>query len=234
MTRKHQLKIIDGKTEAIDPALKTTIADALAHWASTQPDPEFYTVHDVVHRIAGNGSLGLARYLILVEGNGAPDDLRSVKDHRHYLLDLKAARSSSVPSPLPQPNWPSEGHRIIAIQTRWQESAPDRLHSLTIDAMPFILRELQPSADKVDVAKLRGKPKRLTKLVETMAQVTAWGQLRSSGRQESAIADRLIAFAQDAPRWQPDLLDYAEGYAGLVMADYQEFRRTWESGKMGV
>jgi uncharacterized protein (DUF2252 family) len=224
-TRKRQLKIIQGKTEAIDTSVKTTIADALAHWASTQPDPEFYTVHDIVHRIAGNGSLGLARYLILVEGNGAPD--------RHYLLDLKAARSSSIPSPLPQPNWlseadglrPTEGHRIIAIQTRWQESAPDRLHSLTIDAIPFVLRELQPSADKVDVTKLRGKPKRLTKLIETMAQVTAWGQLRSSGRDGSAIADELIEFAQAANLWQPDLLDYAEGYAGQVAADYQEFQR---------
>jgi uncharacterized protein (DUF2252 family) len=226
ITRKRQLKIIQGKTEAIDPVLKTTIADALAYWASRQPDPEFYTVHDIVQRIAGNGSLGLARYLILVEGNGAPD--------RHYLLDLKAARSSSIAAPLPQPHWPNEADRIIAIQTRWQESAPDRLHSLTIDAMPFVLRELQPSADKVDVTQLRGKPKRLTKLVETMAQVTAWGQLRSSGRDGSAIADQLIAFAQDAQQWQPDLLDYAEGYAGPVMADYQEFRRAWESGKMGV
>jgi uncharacterized protein (DUF2252 family) len=227
-TRKHQLKLIDGKTEAIDPEHKTAIADALAHWASTQPDPEFYTVHDIVHRIAGNGSLGLARYLILVEGKGSPD--------RNYLLDLKAARSSSVRSPLPQPliqpQWPSdadglrptEGHRIIASQERWQESAPDRLHSLTIGTIPFVLRELQPSADKVDVNQLRGKPKRLTKLVETMAQVTAWGQLRSSGRDGSAIADELINFAQAANLWQPDWLDYAQTYAQQVINDHQIFR----------
>jgi uncharacterized protein (DUF2252 family) len=225
-TRKRQLKIIDGKTEPIDAALKTTIADALAQWASTQPEPEFYAVHDIVHRIAGNGSLGLARYLILVEGNGSPD--------HHYLLDLKAARSSAIPTPLTQPDWPSEADRIIAIQQRCQESPPDRLHSLTVDAKPFVLRELQPSADKVDVTNLRGKPKRLTKLVETMAQVTAWGQLRSAGRQGSAIADELIEFAQGADRWESDLLDYAEGYAGQVAADYAVFRQAWETGKTGI
>jgi uncharacterized protein (DUF2252 family) len=225
-TRKRQLKIIDGKTEPIDPALKTAIAEALNQWASHQPDPEFYKVHDIVHRIAGNGSLGLARYLILVEGKGSPD--------RHYLLDLKAARSSAIPTPLTQPNWPSEADRIIAIQDRWQESAPDRLHSLTIDTQPFVLRELQPSADKVDVTQLRGKPKRLTKLVETMAQITAWGQLRSSGRERSAIADELINFAQAANLWQPDLLDYAEGDAAQVAADYAGFRQAWSAGKIGI
>jgi uncharacterized protein (DUF2252 family) len=222
----RQLQIIDGKTEAIDAALKTTIADALAHWASTQPDPEFYTVHDIVHRIAGNGSLGLARYLILVEGKGSPD--------RNYLLDLKAARSSSARSPLPQPDWPSEANRIIAIQQRCQESPPDRLHSLTIDGIPFVLRELQPSADKVDVTQLRGKPKRLTRMIETMAQVTAWGQLRSSGRDGSAIADQLIEFAQGSDRWEPDLLDYAEGGAAQVAADYGEFRQAWAAGQLGI
>jgi uncharacterized protein (DUF2252 family) len=213
----RQLKIIDGKTEAIAAALKTTIADALAHWASSQPEPEFFQIHDIVHRIAGNGSLGLPRYLILVEGKGSPD--------RNYLLDLKAARPSSVRSPLPQPDWPSEANRIIAIQQRFQESPPALLHALTIGHAPYVLRELQPSADKVDVTQLRSKPKRLTKLVETMAQVTAWGQLRSSGRGGSAIADDLIDFAQGANLWEPDLLDYAEGYAGQVMADYTTFRR---------
>jgi uncharacterized protein (DUF2252 family) len=224
--KTRQLKIIDGKTEAIDPALKTTIADALAHWASTQPEPEFYAVHDIVHRIAGNGSLGLARYLILVEGKGSPD--------RNYLLDLKAARSSTIPTPLPQPHWPSEADRIIAIQQRCQESPPDRLHSLTIGPTPFVLRELQPSADKVDVTQLHGKPKRLGKMIETMAQVTAWGQLRSAGRQGSAIADELIEFAQGADRWEPDLLNYAEGCAAQVAADYAVFRQAWETGKIVI
>jgi uncharacterized protein (DUF2252 family) len=215
-TRKRQLKLIDGKTTAIAPASKTAIANTLTHWASRQPDPEFYTIHDIVHRIAGNGSLGLARYLILVEGKGSPD--------RHYLLDLKAARPSSVLSPLAQPDWPSEAERIIAIQHRWQESAPDRLHALTIDHTPFVLRELQPSQDKVNVTQLRGKPKRLTKLIETMAQVTAWGQLRSSGRQGSAIADQLIDFAQAPNQWQPDWLDYAQTYAQQVIIDHQTFQ----------
>jgi uncharacterized protein (DUF2252 family) len=230
----RQLKIIDGKTEAIDPALKTTIADALAHWASTQPAPEFFKIHDIVHRIAGNGSLGLARYLILVEGKGSPD--------RNYLLDLKAARPSSVRSPLAQPDWPNEadglrpteGHRIIAIQQRCQESPPDRLHSLTIGSTPFVLRELQPSADKVDVTPLHSKPKRLGRMIETMAQVTAWGQLRSSGRQGSAIADELMSFAQAADRWEPDLLDYAEGCAAQVAADYAVFRRAWAAGEIVI
>jgi Uncharacterized protein conserved in bacteria (DUF2252) len=107
---------------------------------------------------------------------------------------------------------------------------------VTIDHPPFVLRELQPSQDKVNVTQLRGKPKRLTKLIETMAQVTAWGQLRSSGRQGSAIADALINFAQAANLWQPDWLDYAQTYAQQVTIDHQIFQsaRPIDPGRNGA
>ena len=42
--------------------------------AEAQADPEFYEVLDVARRIAGNGSLGVDRFAILVRGKGSPDD----------------------------------------------------------------------------------------------------------------------------------------------------------------
>jgi uncharacterized protein (DUF2252 family) len=142
------------------------------------------------------------------------------------LLDLKAARSSSLYPHLQlhQPKWTSEADRISAIQHRFQESPPALLKPLELDSKSYVLRELQPTADRVNLAAWNGKIKRLKKVIQTMAEVTAWGQLRSGGRQGSAIADDLIAFAENAENWHPLLLDYARSYAIQVESDFTLFR----------
>jgi uncharacterized protein (DUF2252 family) len=52
--------------------------------------------------------------------------------------------------------------------------------------------------------------------------VTAWSQLRSGGRQGSAIADELIAFGGHAG-WSAELLRYARAYARQVRSDWRAF-----------
>jgi uncharacterized protein (DUF2252 family) len=217
--KTRQLKPIDGKTQPIPKAEAQWVTQLIQTWATTQPDPDFYEVLDVLHRIAGNGSLGLERYLILVTGKGSPN--------RNYLLDLKAARSSSIAPICPQPSWPTAADRIVSLQQRFQESPPALLHALPDRDKSYILRELQPSADKIDLEDHSGKFKRYNKLIQTMAEIVAWGQLRSSGRQGSAIADDLITFAATT-HWQQDLQDYAQDYAHQVRQDYQTFQ-TWHN-----
>lgn len=220
------LKLREGKTTAVTEAERAKVTALIAQCAANQPDPDFFQVLDVAHRIAGTGSLGLERYIILVEGKGSPN--------RNYLLDLKAARSSSL-APYTihaQPNWTSEAKRITAIQDRFQESAPALLTPLQLGNQSFVLRELQPTADRVDLDAWDGKLKRLQTVIQTMAQVSAWGQLRSSGRQGSAIADDLIAFAENATTWHQEILDYARSYAAQVEQDYQTFRVAFEKGDL--
>ncbi len=220
--RQRKLKIIPGKTSAVTPKERKKITSLINQWATSQPNPKFFNVLDVAHRIAGTGSLGLDRYVLLVEGNGSP--------HRNYLLDLKAARSSSLYPHLQlhQPDWTSQADRIAAIQYRFQESPPALLNPLELDNESYVLRELQPVADRVDLAAWNGKIKRLKKVIQTMAEVTAWGQLRSGGRQGSAIADDLIAFAEAAPDWHPWLLDYSRTYARQVELDFIDFQAAFK------
>ncbi|MBW4441530.1 MAG: DUF2252 domain-containing protein [Plectolyngbya sp. WJT66-NPBG17] len=216
--KQRSLKLIEGKTTLATEAQRQMVTEAIAQCATTQVNPKFYTILDVMHRIAGTGSLGLDRYVILVEGNGSPNQT--------YLLDLKASRSSSLQpyTPCPQPDWKSEAERITAIQDRFQESPPALLTPLMIHNRPYVLRELQPTADRVNLETKNGKIKRLKKVIKTMAEVTAWGQMRSTGRQKSAIADDLIAFAQTAEEWRPVLIEFARSYAAQVERDYQEFK----------
>ena len=193
-----------------------TVNDLIQTWASTQPQPDFFQVLDITHRIAGSGSLGVPRYLILVQGRGYPKGC--------YLLDLKAARRSSL-APFfmqPQPTWRSEGDRIMQIQTRLQASPPALLSAIESPGQSYVLRELQPSNDKIDPNTLRRRPKKLKDLIQTLGEIVAWGHLRSSGRQGSAIADELIAFAQEHT-WQAEILTYAQHYQAQVHRDYQNF-----------
>ncbi|MER3435306.1 MAG: DUF2252 domain-containing protein [Leptolyngbya sp. ERB_1_1] len=226
--KQRSLKLIPGKTTPVTESQRKRVTEAITQYSSTQPNPQFYTVLDVMHRIAGTGSLGLDRNVILVEGNGSPN--------QNYLLDLKAARSSSLQpyTPCPQPQWKNEAERITAIQDRFQESPPALLTPLTIEGQPYVLRELQPTADRVNLESKDGKIKQLKKVIKTMAEVTAWGQMRSTGRQKSAIADDLIAFAATAQDWHPVLIEYVRSYAAQVERDYQVFKtQVGKNGELG-
>jgi uncharacterized protein (DUF2252 family) len=193
-----------------------TIQPLIQTWAKTQSKPEFFHSIDIAARIAGNGSLGLARYLILVQGNGYPEGC--------YLLDLKATRPSSIAPyfTLPQPHWTSEADRIVQLQTRLQASPPALLSPIETPAQSYVLRELQPTNDKLDLTALAHQPTQAQHLIKTLAELVAWGHLRSSGRQGSAIADQLIAFAQEKI-WQTEILTYAHHYHNQIKEDYQDF-----------
>ena len=208
--------IIDNKhTTLISVQERAQVESFLNTWAPKQSDRKFFQLLDVANRIAGTGSLGVNRYVLLVEGKGSPD--------HNYLLDLKEAGTSSLHplNNLPSP-WKNEAERIVSIQQRVQGTSPALLFPVEMEKKAYVLRELQPIEDRVDLNHWQGKLQRLEKVIETMAKVVAWGQLRSSGRQSSAIADDLIRFAS-APNWQDDLLKYAQIYASQVEADYTEF-----------
>ncbi|MEH2310079.1 MAG: DUF2252 domain-containing protein [Nostoc sp.] len=210
--------IIDNKRimEATE-AEQQRIRELISTWQkSTQKDANFYQVLDVQLRIAGTGSLGLERYAVLVEGKGSPDG--------NYLLDLKLTETSSLQPylTLPQPDWSSESARVVAIQQRVQGTPPALLGVIVDGNKSYVLRELQPEEDRVSLQAWDGKLERLNKLMQTMGEVTAWDQLRSGGRQGSAIADDLIKFAHLSD-WRNQILEYAISYSKQVKLDYQEF-----------
>lgn len=213
-----QLKTLPGRFFPIPQPEYEQIAGTVARLATTAPDPRFYEIFDIKRRVAGTGSIGIERYAILVQGRGSPDG--------HFILDLKRALPSCW-QPLFQafqPAWPDEATRVSQVQQRLQAVAPDSLHPLVLDGKPYVLKELQPEADRVDLTSWDGKPKRLESLVRTMSQIIGWAHLRASGRDRSAIADALINFAHQQG-WQSLLSEYANHYSEQVVADWQEFCR---------
>ncbi len=198
--------ILDGvKALSASDAQKKMVTEFMDCFAAWQSDPKFFQVLDIGRRIAGTGSLGVERFVVLVEGKGSPDG--------NYLLDIKEAKPSAMVPHLArlgikQPAWPDEANRVVTIQKRMQAVDHAFLHPVKLDGLPCILRGLQPSEDRVSISDWGKKLDRLKEVVATMGRILAWDQLRASGRSGSANADQLITFAQRSD-WVTEMLDTA-------------------------
>jgi len=216
---RRQLKVDGQKALAVSDDERQRVTAFVQRYAAQQAHPGFFEVLDVARRIAGTGSLGLPRYVVLVEGKGSPDG--------NVLLDLKTAQGSSLVPALQalgvqQPTWANEGERIVGVQRRMQAVDHAFLAPVMFEGRPWVLKGLQPSEDRVDMAQGKANPDGLLATAQTLGRVLAWDQLRASGRGGSATADDLIAFAQ-TPHWAEAVLEAAVEMVKLTEAQWQAF-----------
>lgn len=172
---------------------------------------------DCVHRIAGTGSLGCLRYEMLAADR---------KTGKLYLLDMKEAWPSSLLKQLKtkQPKWSNEADRVVSIQQRLQYCAPALLCTARFNKQWFVLRELQPGEDKVDLAAAKGNERRLEEIILPMAELAAYAHLRGTGRQGSSTADQLSEAVSGA-NWAEKRSELSEELASLVIKDYENFQK---------
>jgi uncharacterized protein (DUF2252 family) len=219
-----QLRIDHVRFFPIDKTLRKQLMAHVNQWMQKSPLlKDRYQAIDAGFRIAGTGSLGVHRYVFLVRNTEDPK--------KHLLIDMKEAQPSSV---LPftgvnQPAWGSEAERVVAIQHRMQNINPALLSTTMFRGLSYVMKELQPTADKIDFLTVKDRYKDIACVVEDMAFLTASAQLRSAGRQGAAVPDRLIEFGQDG-HWQTPLLEYAMKYADQVKKDYQEYFTAYKAG----
>lgn len=221
--RKGRLYLYpDGiKLLPVDTTLKKELKAALDERFTEQYGKGVFRIRDIAVRVAGTGSIGLQRYAALV---------LKVATGTYHLTDIKEARPSSVApyTPLEQPVWTSEAQRIITLQNRQQYVAPAWLHAFTFKGADFVVKELQPTQDRMELSLGKGKKKKLAAILNTMARLNAAAQLRSSGRQGASDADTLIAFAQDARTWHPRLMHYAAGMAKRMLRRYEAYVKAYQ------
>ncbi|MEW9586903.1 DUF2252 domain-containing protein [Paraburkholderia sp. DGU8] len=225
--KKRVLRLDGKKALPVGEKVRVDVTAFMAEFAARQDNPDFYKMIDVARRTAGTGSLGVDRYVILVEGKGSPDG--------NYLLDLKEALPSAV-SPhvkAPQPRWDTESARVVAVQQRAQAVSQAFLHAVEFNKRSYVLRGLQPSEDRVALGNWNGKLPRLETVVNNMAELAAWAQLRSGGRQGSAIADELIEFGS-SNHWQMPLIELAVQCEAQVTADWRTYCEAYDRGGFGA
>jgi len=205
---------------------KTSIGLFMQTYAARQPDPKFFKVLDIARRIAGTGSLGVERYVVLIEGKGSPDG--------NYLLDIKEARPSALSPALTrlgikQPDWADEASRVVGTQQRMQAIEHAFLEAVILGGRSCILRGLQASEDRVAISAWGKKLERLQDVVATMGRILAWDQLRAAGRSGAAGADALIDFAQ-AGDWVEEILGAAKAMSELNRQQWQIFGEALKKG----
>jgi uncharacterized protein (DUF2252 family) len=220
--KTRTLKVDGKKALAVSDTQRAAVTRFMQKFAAGEPNPDFFRILDVARRIAGTGSLGVDRYVILVEGKGSPDG--------NYLIDLKEALPSSVTPHLstPQPAWQTEAQRVVEIQRRNQAVSQAFLHAVEFNQRSYVLRSLQPSEDRVALSDWDGKLPRLEEVVNSMAELSAWAHLRSGGRQKSSIADELIAFG-NRKDWQLPLVNIATQCEAQVAADWKTYCEAYDS-----
>ncbi len=205
-----------------DPALIKRLTEFVDGWMVNIHHHRFQVI-DAGFRIAGTGSLGLKRYLFLLE--------RMNEERKYLLLDMKQAQPSCLKRYFPhqQPAWLSEAARVVAVQERMQNISPALLRPVLFNNESYVIKEMQPTADKINFATLENQFDDMEEVLGNMALLTASAQLRSSGRQGSAIADELMDFARDES-WIPAILEYARQYANQVKADYNQYLAAYTTG----
>ncbi|MEZ0603685.1 DUF2252 domain-containing protein [Paraburkholderia sp. IW21] len=225
--KTRMLKVDGKKALPVSDKARAAVTEFMHQFAADESNPDFYRIVDVARRVAGTGSLGVDRYVILVEGKGSPDG--------NYLIDLKEALPSSVTPHLrtPQPKWQSEAQRVVEVQRRNQAVSQAFLHAVDFNQRSYVLRSLQPSEDRVALSDWNGKLPRLEEVVNSMAELSAWAQLRSSGRQKSSIADELIAFG-NRKDWQLPLIELATQCEAQVEADWKSYCEAYDRGVFNV
>ena len=197
-----QKRMVNKRSEALDTALpkmqavlskqeRVQVSGFIESRTVGAKGPQEFKFLDVAYRIAGTGSLGVCRYVVLAETLAEPA--------RKLLLDLKATLESSVSpvSGLAQPPWNNEAHRVVAVQNLAQVLPPALLQAVSIGNQSFVFKELQPTSDRLDLDEVAKDADQFSRTITTMGELTAWAHLRASGHLTSAPSDALVAFAQD-------------------------------------
>ena len=115
----------------------------------------------------------------------------------------------------------------MEVQRRLQAVPVAFLHPVFFGQQSYVLWELQASENRVSLDS--AKHGDIKNVIATMGYIVAWGQLRSAGRQCSAVADELMDYAQ-GKKWQSRLLASSEDLAKQTMLDAATFASVYDEG----
>ncbi len=228
--RRRWLRIERGRALKLSARDHKRLAKLLmklrASLPSPKPGPRFFQLLDAARRVAGNGSLGLERYILLVHGPSSPDE--------NFVLDLKfAAPAAATRLTSSQPQWPNDAVRVVSIQRTMQAISPALLHAATLRKQPFVLKELQPSIDRLDLARWRARPRRLRQAVEGMGHVAAWAHLRGCGQYGAASVQTLQAYV-GTKRWSREADRLGAAAADRMLRAWETYCLDYDAGAVSA
>ncbi|HCW07469.1 MAG TPA: hypothetical protein DGG95_08920 [Cytophagales bacterium] len=221
-SKKGKLKMIKGKTFAIDKEIAQEVKSSVNKYL--KENFGYLKVRDVAFRVAGTGSLGIKRYVLLTE---------YLLAKKWRLLDVKEAMPSSLAPYVKtqQPSWRNEAERIVTVQGLMQYALPRFLGPVSIGQDDFVLKQLQPSAQKIDHSLCHKKMKNVETVMTTMAHGIASAQMRSAARLGSDNVEALMKFSAQS-YWKNELIQTSLDYTQTMKHYFKEYRKLYNQGKM--
>jgi uncharacterized protein (DUF2252 family) len=223
--QRRAFRIDDVRMFAANSAERKALAKFCSRLKVDGLKKSFFHMLDAARRVAGNGSLGIPRFMLLVSGRGSPAS--------NFLLDLKFADRSATAdwARLEQPKWKNEAQRIVVLQRIIQAIPPALLSAARFDGRHFVLKELQPLLDRLDLADLSAKIRRLNRVVGTMGSITAWAHLRGCGRLGAVPVDDLQSYVENS-RWHAQAAALARASAESLNKAWMAYRADYDAGRV--
>jgi uncharacterized protein (DUF2252 family) len=133
-------------------------------WKKSRKRRSRFELVDIAERIAGTGSLGVSRFVALCARKGS-----------WHLFDIKLEPASSATPYLtaPQPPWKSDAERVNWVQARAQAEPPALLADVVHGRNSNVVKELEPSDDRLRWQRWHGKLDRLERVMSTIGELTA-------------------------------------------------------------
>jgi uncharacterized protein (DUF2252 family) len=180
-----------------------------------------FTLVDAVHQVMGIGSVGRQCYALLLTGRDESDP---------FVLQVKEVVGSVASSALERPGGDSPAARVVSGQ-RLMQATPDLFlgwASGVPDAggRSFYVRQLFDGRATVDLARLdEGR-------WGAYARACAWVLAHAHAR--SGRAQDIAGYLGTGDRFVTYLGNYALEYRERNRADYEEFRRAAQQGRVAV
>ncbi|MDF3832344.1 DUF2252 family protein [Cupriavidus basilensis] len=215
--------LVDGRHALAREAGQRKRATAVLREFSRQSQHGKLVLDDVARRVAGMGSLGLERYVVLAHADSDPAAQR--------LVDIKRAAPSAwdVLPQRTQPRWGTEAARVVHIQHAMQAASPALLTAVTMEDASYLVKSLQPTADRVDIGPHTDRDD-LREVLLTMARAAAWAHLRGCGHQAADRIEQLQDFAAGS-RWRAPVLRLAHHGCEVAQAQWKDFAQDYRKAR---
>ncbi|PQJ12742.1 hypothetical protein CJD36_003060 [Flavipsychrobacter stenotrophus] len=190
----------DGKRYLpMDKDRKIALFESITPLLTKSPKYSQMVFEDAAIRIAGTGSLGQNRYCML---------FFSKAKGKQYLIDVKESRPSCYleSTTIKQPRFKNDAERIITTGNLMQFTPPAFIVPHKMADNWYVVKELQPSSDRMSLEYFDQDFSRLSEVAKEMARLLAYAHLRSSGNFTASTTDELVKFAKKQ-QWQRDILD---------------------------
>lgn len=223
---------------AVPAATYSGVSSAMAGYVSSIASSKrypaaFYTVKDVRQKLgSGVGSLGRARYYVLVEGASA-----STSDD--VILEFKQEAASAVaaaaPGRLPASAYDShEGMRVARTAKAQVTNADVLIGHASIAGLPFYVHEKSPFQEDFDPAKLDSAGK-LNTAAGYLGQALASAHALADQDYDSAVVsysiDKQVSDAVTSKSGlKSEIRAFAFSYADQVELDWEAFVEAYNAG----